>query len=197
MLKTLAFIVTTALASINNTPAFAAEQTTINMIGEQRYRVPLSYRPVPNGKGGISILVSFPNFGPLVGDKPGWDDNAQILVQKQINTIGMLWDTQWDGTPTGMVEWNTIQKTYRIEPEFTVQEMGSGFDIVIPDQNLEAFPLGLLRCDRRKEGTYPACSHLFDMNGQRWQVSFGRQFIHNFRQIRERAVTLVNSFKEQ
>ncbi|WP_157091783.1 hypothetical protein [Methylobacterium nodulans] len=79
------------------------------------------------------------------------------------------------------------------------QEMGSGFDIVVPDQDRKSMPIGVLECSRPEPPVFPnaGCAYRFDRDGQRWQVSFGRQFLPRYREFRERATALLDSFREQ
>ncbi|MFA1676907.1 hypothetical protein ACDY97_30315 [Rhizobium mongolense] len=167
--------------------------------GPVSYLIPKGYG-VSNVSGdSIFMQVSLPDWGPLGKDRTGWNDNVNILIEPQRAPIGVVYDLEWDGSPSGkLTKWKQIERTYRIEPEFTVQEMGSTFDIIIPDQDRATMQLGILQCTRSKPPVFPnaGCSLLFDRDGQRWKMSFGRQYLHRYGEFRERATTLLDSFRE-
>lgn len=167
--------------------------------GPITYYVPKAYRAGGDKENNVSVQVAIPDWGPLERDRPGWQDNVNIFIGRERYPIAEQYDGMWDGTPIGKTtKWNQVERTYRIKPEFTVQEMGSGLDIIIPDQNYALMPLGLMQCTKPKPPTFPnaGCTLLFDRNGQRWQISFGRQFLHRYREFRKRATALFDSFRE-
>ena len=177
--------------------AQGAEGGKIVHAGPVAYRVPEEYRP--SNVSGTSLFMQFalPDYGPLRRDVHGWEDNVNLLVTRQPAPIAVIYDHQWDGTPIGgKRKWNTIEKTYRVEPGFTVQEMGSGFDIVIPDQDRSTMPLGVMRCGRPKEFMpNAACELMFDRDSQRWKVSFGRQFMARHGEIRASVEAVMDGWR--
>ncbi|WFS69599.1 hypothetical protein CFBP4996_26360 (plasmid) [Agrobacterium leguminum] len=167
--------------------------------GPIKYRIPKEYRT--SNQSGDSIFIQFhvADWGPLDRDRSGWKDNVNVLITPQPQDIAGQYDALWDGTPSGApTKSKTIERTYRIEPDFTVQEMGSTYDIVIPDQDGATMPLGLMQCTRPNPPVFPnaSCALLFDRDGQRWTVTFGRQFLHRYAEFRGRATTLFDSFRE-
>ena len=167
--------------------------------GPITYRIPKEYRAGGDADNNVFVQVRFADWGPIERDRPGWEDNVNILIGRQRAPIAIVYDHQYDGTPIGESgKWGKIERTYRIEPEFTVQEMGSTFDIIVPDQDRTTMPLGILRCTRPNPPVFPnaSCGLLFDQDGQRWKITFGRQFLHRYGEFRERAVTLFDSFRE-
>lgn len=167
--------------------------------GPITYYIPKEYRAGGDTDNNVFIQLKLADWTPLERDEPGWMDNINILVGPQFAPIARVYIDQYDGTPIGkMLRSKQIERTYRIDPEFTVQEMGSSYDIIIPDQDRELMPLGLVRCTRPNPPTLPnaSCALLFDRDGQRWKISFGRQFLHRYGEFRERATTLFDSFRE-
>lgn len=203
MKRSLAIMAGLTIVTVSGFFAFAFEETRdpnydYATAGGHHYKIPKVYGDGGFGGDGLGFPVSYPDFGPLLEDKPGWDDHALLLVTTQVNTIAQLWNSLWDGTPRGeMTPWDEIKRTYRIEPEFTVQVTGSQYDTIIPDQDRKTFPLGVMRCVRAEDYPYPGCEYMFDRNGQRWKISFGRQFLSDYKQIRDKATRLVDSFEEE
>lgn len=184
----------TAVFSLKADDAFDVLQA-----GPITYRIPKEYRAGGDADNNVFMQVRFADWGPLERDRPGWEDNINILIGRQPQDIAGQYDALWDGTPIGApTKSKKIEQIYRIEPEFTVQEMGSTFDIVIPDQDFSTMPLGIMQCTRPNPPVFPnaACSLLFDRDGQRWKISFGRQYLQRYAEFRERATTLFDSFRE-
>ena len=139
---------------------FAALAVAQGAVGKRRitvasvtYDIPSEAKPgYIDGQDSLFMQFALPDYGPLRRDVHGWEDNVNLLITRQPDPISRQYENQWDGTPIGKkLKWNSIQNTYRIEPGFTVQEMGSGFDIVIPDQDRSTMPLGVMQCGKPKE----------------------------------------------
>ncbi|MCV9907032.1 hypothetical protein OIV19_05280 [Brucella sp. HL-2] len=167
-------------------------------IAGRHYIVPEDYsRTATSDDGrGIYIKVSRTDFRALARDVPGWDDNILILVQSVNNTVSELWDSAWDGSPS---HWKTeITKQYEIPGGFVVREYDDGWDTILgPDETPGTPDFGFMRCSRPKPivGYAPDCTLMFDRNKQRWQVTFGRQFVENYKEIRRKAEQLIDSFE--
>lgn len=173
-------------------------------VGPVTYSIPREAKPGHlDGEDSLFMQFALPDYGPLGRDVPGWDDNVNLLLRPFQTKHGVLfsiaqrYEQEWDGTPVNEFSGlNVIEKTYRIEPGFTVQEMGFGFDIVIPDQDRSTMPLGVMRCGRPKEFMpNAACALMFDRDGQRWKVSFGRQFMALHGEIRARVEAIMDGWR--
>jgi hypothetical protein len=168
--------------------------------GSITYRIPKEFRAGGDSDGDIFIKVRLSDWGPLERDAPGWEDNVNILITPQPAPIAVIYDHHYDGTPVGTPgKWTEIVRTHREEPDLTVEVMGSVYDIVIPDQDRATMPLGFMRCTRPNPPLLPnaSCGLLFDRDGQRWKITFGRQFLHRYSEFRERATTLLDSFRKE
>lgn len=171
-------------------------------IGDVIYMIPPEFRERPS-ENAMFLQFALPDWTALTRDVPGWEDNVNVLVEPLKTDTGRrasipeLYDGQYDGTPVGtMSNYSRIERIYRIETGLTVQEMGSGFDIVIPDQDMATMPLGIMRCTRAREFfPNPDCSLLFDHDSARWSVSFGRQFMADHAAIRARATDVIDGFR--
>ncbi|QPB24289.1 hypothetical protein [Rhizobium sp. 007] len=94
----------------------------------------------------------------------------------------------------------TIVSSHRIEPNLTVSTTESGDEVFLPDQETSNFPEDFLVCGQPKPPTFPHASCmrlLFQRGAQRWQVSFGRQFVRDFRNLRTRAKEFIHQFEER
>lgn len=188
----------TVLASIALVSA-ASDDFDIVQAGSVTYRVPKAFRAEGDSKGDLFLQARLSDWGPLERDRPGWTDNVNILIEPLRSPISAVYDSQWDGSPSGkLTKWKQIERTYRIEPEFTVQEMGSSFDIIIPDQDRSTMPLGVLECTRPNPPVFPnaSCSLRFDRDGQRWTITFGRQYLQRYGEFRARSTDLIDNFRE-
>ncbi|WP_133251560.1 hypothetical protein [Zavarzinia aquatilis] len=164
------------------------------------YRVPAAFHVRPQEGNALFIQLSLPDWGPLDEDRPGWDDNVNILIEEGINSIPQLWDDLWSAVPGenigGIRE--RVTRIYRIEPNLTVKEISLGRDIVIPDQDLTTFPIGIMRCWRPQPDLPNAsCALLFDRDGQRWKVTFGRDRMRDFSIFKQQAAQTIDLFREK
>lgn len=162
------------------------------------YRIPAAFHVRPQEGDALFIQVSLPDWGPLDADRPGWDDNVNILIEEAINTIPQLWNDLWSGVPGEDIDGirERVTRIYRIEPNLTVKEISLGRDIVIPDQDLTTFPIGIMRCWRpRPDLPNASCALLFDRDGQRWKVTFGRDRMKDFSTFKQRAIEKIDSFR--
>lgn len=195
------WIVALVVACVASALPLPAESDDYDLVraGPVHYAIPKIYRAESDGNG-LFLQLALPEWIPLKKNQPGWADNVNILVNRQPAPIAQIYDLHWDGAPTGsLTPSKRIERIYRLKSEFTVQEMGSGYDIVIPDQDRNTFPLGIMRCNRPRllKGYAPSCALLFDRDGQRWEITFGREFLSRYREFRERATHLLDSFREE
>lgn len=163
------------------------------------YRIPAAFHVRPLEGDGLFMQVALPEWGPLDENRPGWNDNVNILIEEGINTIPQLWDGLWSGLPGEERSGHRrVTRMYRIEPNLTVKETSLGREIVIPDQNLTTFPVGVMICWRpRPDLPNGSCGLLFDRDGQRWKVTFGRDRMKEFMAFKQQAISLIDSFKDK
>lgn len=161
------------------------------------YRIPAAFHVRPLDGDALFMQVSLLDWGPLDENRPGWDDNVNILIQKAINTIPELWQQLWNGLPgEDDILRRRVDRIYRVEPNLTVKEMALGWDIVIPDQDLSSFPIGVMTCWRsRPLLPNAACALRFDRDGQRWEITFGRDRMKDFMTFKQKAVETIDSFR--
>lgn len=189
-----------ALALLGAWPAeaLAGDGSARREIAGITYRIPAAFHVRPLDGDALFMQLSLPDWGPLDEDRPGWDDNVNILIEKGMNTIPQLWHDLWSGSPGeelgGLRE--RVTRIYRIEPNLTVKEIPLGRDIVIPDQDLTTFPIGIMRCWRpRPDLPNASCALLFDRDGQRWKVTLGRDRMKDFSTFKQRAIETIDSFR--
>lgn len=174
-------------------------------IGDNVYLVPREFGRVSSGEDIMALQFDRHDWTALKRDLGGWDDNVNVLIAALVNehgrraTIPELYGSQYDGTPVGITTgWSRIERIYRIEPGMEVRAMGSQEDVVIPDQDMVTMPEGFMVCGRPKPYLMNAsCKLLFDHDGTRWHIDFGRQFMGDYATIRARATAAVDAFKEQ
>lgn len=163
------------------------------------YRFPKEYRASASDKNdSLGIQFSREDLSPLVSDTQGWDDNINLLITKRINTIPMLYDHAWDGTPEGLTAIGMLKlvRVYRVEPDLMIREMEKFHDIVIPDQDMKNMPIGMMHCYKPSEHMMnAACSLMFDKGEQRWKISFGRQYLNNYMSIKNNVEEKMKEFE--
>ncbi|MFA1676903.1 hypothetical protein ACDY97_30295 [Rhizobium mongolense] len=179
-------------------PELYADDYVRGQVGGTHYSIPAVYRASVSDRS-LFISASLPQWGPLVRYKPGWNDHLQILITATSEkNIAALWDRLYDGTPFVPGKPYTIVRKYRSEPNLAVQKMASEEDVFLPDQNAKTMPEGFMVCGRPSPPIFPyaSCSHYFVEDHQRWKITFGRQFVGDFRSIRTRAKQFLDRFKE-
>lgn len=175
------------------------------VLGEHTYRIPKEYGatssgPTEYGVTTMAFQMSREDLSPLKGDIPGWEDNINLLITAGIASASSVYDAIYDGDPEQQKEEIRV-KYERRNSEY----IGSGlvlhtmkndnFDVVVPEQDEKELPLGFMVCTKfTVKGSDNGCQLFFDSKGVRWKINFGRRYIHEYKEIREKVESLMTSF---
>lgn len=172
-------------------------------IGEDVYEIPKIYKASggyhqPTKQNDLFVQFEKTNMGPLSGNVPGWENNVNLLLSDFAFPVEQLYDNMWDGDLEPEVEPSkitTIIKKTQINENLLYQEMGGFTDIILVTDNNGNFD-GFMMCDKYEmKGSANACQFLFNEEGKRWKISFGKQFIEDYKQIRRDVIKRMDSFK--
>ena len=172
-------------------------------IGEDVYEIPKIYKASggyhqPTEQNDLFVQFEKTNMGPLSKNVPGWKNNVNLLLSDFAFPVAQLYDNLWDGELHPQIESSKIYeivKTTRINDNLLYQEMGGFTDIVLVTDDEGNFD-GFMMCDKYEmKGAANACQFLFNEEGKRWKISFGKQFIEDYKQIRRDVMKQMDSFK--
>lgn len=175
-------------------------------LGEHTYRIPKEYGatssgPSENGVTTMTFQMSRENLSPLHKDVPGWGDNINLLITAGIAPTASVYDFIYDGDPRnkeGKVRDIYKRKSSKdIGSTIVLHEMNNDyFDVAVPKQDEKEMPLGFMVCSKFTiKGADNACKFYFDSQGVRWNIDFGKKYILEYDNIRQRVEALMETFR--
>lgn len=172
-------------------------------IGETTYRIPEEYGagstpPDEPGRNVMSIQFRKGDMGPLLHNVPGWHDNVNLLLSNDPVPVEDLYEDGYDGTPVSAGAYArelVIVSTEKINDNLTYQVMSGHNDIILARTNDGSFD-GFMRCTKYDmQGASNACEYFFNHEGNRWKISFGKDYILDYRVVRDNVIGKMREFE--
>lgn len=175
------------------TPRMKTPDFTEAKVGDHTYRIPKEYGGASeneeNGLNTIGVQFSRKGLGPLEVDVPGWEDNINVLILSGITSTDYIYDHFFNSSPRGKNDKNLsmykIKKVEKINNELTYRTMGGDLDVVIVDSRDNHLSFMFMLCSKHTiQGSFNSCQMFFDHAGARWKITFGKEFMTDYKSIR-------------